>query len=68
VIGNGGITLSILGTDAWRPQHFVLFGLDTASGRPSKMVSLSAVIDWSLGWLSSDPAEGKQSIRLPLFS
>jgi hypothetical protein len=45
VIGNGGITLSIIGTDAWQPRHLVLFGLDTPSGRPSKMVSLMAIID-----------------------
>ena len=66
VIGNGGITLSILGTDAWQPRHLVLFGLDTASGRPNEMVSLVAIIDWSLGWLSGDPAEGKQSLSLPI--
>ena len=68
VIGSGGITLSILGTDAWQPQHLVLFGLDAPSGRPNKMVSLVAIIDWSLGWLSGDPAEGKQSLSLPISS
>ena len=66
VIGNGGITLSILDTDAWQPSNFVLFGLDTPNGRPNKMVSLVAIIDWNLGWLSGDPAEGKQSVSLPI--
>jgi hypothetical protein len=66
VISNGGITLSILGTDAWLPDNVVLFGLDTESGRPTEMVPLVAVIDWKLGWLSADPHEGKQSMTLPL--
>ena len=43
VMSNGGITLSIIGEDAWLPRRLFLFGLDTAEGRPSEIVPLVSV-------------------------
>jgi hypothetical protein len=66
MVANGSIRLSILGTDAWLPKTVFVFGLDTASGRPSEVVTLASVPEWGLGWLSTDPSEGSASIALPL--
>jgi hypothetical protein len=66
VLSNGGITLSILGTDAWLPESVLVFGLDTAAGRPTTIVPLVSVLAWDLGWLSTDDTEGKASIPLPV--
>ena len=43
-----------------------VFGLDTEEGRPSEVVTLSAIPKWDLGWLSTDPSEGAASVPLPL--
>ena len=61
-----GITLSILGDDAWLPGAVFVFGLDTEAGRPNEVVTLSSVPAWDLGWLSTDPQEGQSSVPLPL--
>lgn len=66
VVANGGIRLSILGDDAWRPMRLFLFGLDTASGRPNTVVTLVSVPVWDLGWLSTDPQEGSAAVDLPV--
>ena len=66
MVANGGITLGILGTDAWLPKTVFVFGLDTASGRPNEVVTLASVPEWDLGWLSKDPHEGSPSVPLPL--
>ncbi len=66
VMSNGGITLSIIGKDAWLPRRLFLFGLDTAEGRPSEIVPLVSVSEWNLGWLSEDTGEGIPSVPLPL--
>jgi hypothetical protein len=68
VQANGGIRLSILGDDAWKPMLLYVFGLDTASGRPNDVVSLVSIHVWSQGWLSTDPQEGAASVDLPLVS
>lgn len=60
------VTLSILDEDAWLPRSMLIFGLDTSSGRPNTIVPLVVMLDWQLGPLSTDPAEGKASIGLPL--
>jgi hypothetical protein len=65
---NGGIRLSILGDDAWKPMLLYVFGLDTASDRPNEVVSLVSIHVWSQGWLSTDPQEGAASINLPIVS
>jgi hypothetical protein len=62
----GGISLSILGTDAWLPKTVFVFGLDTEAGRPNEVVALVTIPEWGLGWLSADPQEGNQSIALPV--
>jgi hypothetical protein len=66
VASNGGIRLGILGDDAWLPTQVFVFGLDTENGRPNEVVTLVAIPQWDLGWLSTDPSEGKSSIDLPV--
>jgi hypothetical protein len=68
VLSNGGIRLSILGSDAWRPQELFVFGLDTATGRPNNVVSLVSLPIWSEGWMSTDLTEGKPAVDLPVVS
>ncbi len=58
VLANGGITLRILGSDAWRVGPLFLFGLDTATGRPNAVVNLNAEPMRDLGWMSTDTTEG----------
>jgi hypothetical protein len=67
VIGNGGIELSIHGQDAFRPTSLFMFGLDTATGRPNEVVTLVSIPEWNLPTLSTDDAEGQESVVLPLF-
>ena len=66
VVSNGSIRLSNLGTDAWLPKTVFVLGLDTDTGRPNEVVTLSALPDWDLGWLSTDPQEGSASVDLPV--
>jgi hypothetical protein len=68
VQANGGIRLSILGDDKWKPMWLFVFGLDTASGRPNEAISLVSIPVWTQGWLSTDPQEGAASIDLPIVS
>jgi hypothetical protein len=68
ILSNGGIKLSILGDDAWRPIRLFVFGLDTASGRPNQVVTLVAEPFWTQGWLSSDTSEGAASVDLNVVS
>ena len=65
-IAADGIRLSILGDDAWLPTQVYVFGLDTENGRPNEVVTLVAIPQWDLGWLSTDLSEGKPSIPLPV--
>ena len=55
----GRIEIENLGRDAWLPESFYLFGLDTLSGRPTKLVPLVSRPIWQLGHLSQDETEGK---------
>jgi hypothetical protein len=64
VLTSGGITLHILGRDAWRPMWLYAFGLDTATGRPNEVVTLVAEHVWSHGWMSKDTTEGVPSVNL----
>lgn len=68
VLANGGITLRILGDDAWRPLRLFLFGLDTATGRPNQVVSLVSLPLWPHGWMSTDASEGVASVDLEVVS
>jgi hypothetical protein len=63
-VAQGAITLTMLGEDAWLPSSLFLFGLDTATGRPTKLVPMAAHPVWDKGWLSSDEGEGKPQVRL----
>jgi hypothetical protein len=65
-IVSDGINLSILGTDAWLPKSVFVFGLDTVTGRPNEVVTLVALPEWDLGWLSTDSTEGNSPIPLQL--
>jgi hypothetical protein len=64
VLANGGITLRILGDDAWRPGPLFLFGLDTATGRPNEVVNLNGEPMRDLGWMSTDTDEGSSEVEL----
>jgi hypothetical protein len=64
VLANGGITLRILGSDAWRVGPMFLFGLDTATGRPNAVVNLTAQPMRDLGWMSTDTSEGSPSVEI----
>jgi hypothetical protein len=64
VQAGGRIVLSILGSDAWKPQWLFIFGLDTASGRPNEIVSLVSRSVWGPRWMSTDTNEGDPSVDL----
>ena len=68
VLANGGITLRILGDDAWRPGPLFLFGLDTAAGRPNEVVNLNASPMRDLGWMSTDSSEGSSEVEITVAS
>jgi len=60
------IVLSIKGTDLWTPERLMIFGLDQPSGRPTAMVALVHRFFQPSFHLSTDPAEGRQSVILAL--
>jgi hypothetical protein len=68
------IVLSILGNDSWLPGKMFLFGLDTASGRPSNIIPLVHIDSWKDGRMSKDTEDGagsitsKPSVTLKLLS
>ncbi len=66
VQAGGKIVLSILGSDAWKPMVMFIFGLDTPSGRPGRVVSLVSRPVWGPRWMSTDADEGDASVELPL--
>jgi hypothetical protein len=66
VQAGGRIVLSILGSDAWKPQTLFVFGLDTASGQPNEIVSLASLPVWGQQWMSKDTSEGEPSVDLPV--
>jgi len=57
-------TLTMLGDDAWLPSGLFLFGLDTASGRPTQVIPLAEQAVWRDGWLSTDADEGREVAHL----
>jgi hypothetical protein len=65
LVANGRIRISLLGNDEWLPKTMFVFGLDTPSGRPDNVVTLSSVPEWNLGWLSADPQQGAPAVDLP---
>jgi len=66
LFSNGGMRLITLGTDAFTPRVLLIYGLDTASGRPNEVVHLVSVTKWTLGTLSTDDSEGETFIDLPV--
>ena len=63
---DASIVLSIQGDDAWLPIVVTMFGLDTTSGNPGRMVPLVYFDGWPFGALSTDSDEGTASVTLPL--
>ena len=61
---HGQMELEILGSDAWLPDSLYVFGLDTPTGRPTKLVPLAAKRVWGGLWLSRDEDEGSKKVRL----
>lgn len=63
---NGKIKMTIKGEDAWNPKRIFVYGFDTAAGRPTQIVDLVSVPNWSGGWFSKKASEGEESRDLPL--
>jgi hypothetical protein len=64
---NESITLRIKGgMDNWQPDHFFLFGLDRAIGRPRSIVPLTHHQEWSFGAMEPDTTNGIAAVTLPL--
>jgi hypothetical protein len=53
----GEITLSISGQDKWLPSMVFVLGFDTAEGRPTEIVTLVSIPEWTMGYLSIDDSE-----------
>lgn len=64
VQAGGRIVLSILGDDAWKPQMLFVFGLDTPSGRPGRVVSLVSRPVWGPRGMSTQTGEGDPRVEL----
>jgi hypothetical protein len=60
------ITLRIKGLDQWKPESMFIFGLNTANGRPERIVPLVHLPEWTQGYIKPDPTNGIASINLPL--
>ncbi|MCZ4279734.1 hypothetical protein O4H49_03015 [Kiloniella laminariae] len=60
------MTLSISGSDAWKPDNFFVFGYDDLDG-VQVFTPLVNIPKWTFGSLSTDKSEGKTSLSLPLF-
>jgi hypothetical protein len=61
---NGTMELEILGNDAWLPDSLYVFGLDTAAGRPARVVPLAAKRVWGGAVLSREAGEGTKTVTL----
>jgi hypothetical protein len=68
-LSDRSIELSIRGDDAWLPGSFFLFGLgEKLPAAFSPLVEpLVHLGTWSLGWLSTDSDEGRETVTLPLL-
>ena len=53
----GEITLSIGGQDAWLPSMVFVYSFDTAEGRPTEIVTLVSIPEWTTGYLNTDDSE-----------
>jgi hypothetical protein len=62
----GGIGIFTSGSDAWLPESFFIFGLDTDQGMPNFIVPLVHIPKWTFGSLSHDFGEGKELVQLPI--
>jgi hypothetical protein len=67
---NGTAYLDILGSDAWKPENFFLFGLNIVDSSPNTIVPLVHISSWSSIFpftpcLSTDPSEGDAGVILP---
>lgn len=65
------ITFRVIGMDDYTPLSLFVFGADRASGRPTSMVPLVGIGDWSqsgLGNIEPDPTNGVGAITLPLVA
>lgn len=61
-----GISVQTYGDDAWLPESFFLFGLDTKEGMPTRIIPLVHIPKWTLGALSTNNGEGRSEIFLPI--
>jgi hypothetical protein len=65
-VGEGSSVLSIDGPDWWVPVYVAVFGLNTAGGQPTALIPFVHAPTLSLLQMSTDPAEGWESNRLPM--
>jgi hypothetical protein len=61
----GAFTLTIESDDAWKPDYFAVFGVDTTLFGPNVLIPFVAASAFELRHMSSDPAEGFHSMVLP---
>jgi hypothetical protein len=62
------ITLSTNGDDAWLPDSFYIFGLDTPDGMATQAVPLVFSNGWDKGALSTDSGEGSPSVNFSIVA
>jgi hypothetical protein len=65
-LNDESIALRIEGDDAWLPIVVTMFGLDSSTGNPGRIVPLVYFDGWPFGPLSTDANEGSASVTLPL--
>ena len=61
----GAFTLTIGTIDAWKPDYFAVFGVDTTNAGPRALIPFVAASAFELRHMSSDPAQGFHSVVLP---
>jgi hypothetical protein len=61
----GAFTLTMEGDDAWKPDYFAVFGVDTTNAGPRALIPFVAASAFELRHMSSDPAEGFHTMILP---
>jgi len=66
-LNSRSITLFIEGDDAWDPESFYIFGLDTLDGAPAHVVPLVHMNPWGSVSLSTDESEGHPFRILPIL-
>ena len=70
-LDSDSITFRVIGMDNYTPLSLFMFGADRASSRPTSMVPLVGIGDWTqsgLPTIEPDPTNGVGAITLPLLA